>query len=429
MANEGSAFGATLPAWRAGATLADAGLVALLLLVFVGLSPFEVRDSTALLHGADQSGSGSVLRQVSYLAVFAVIAIGAFRGMGARALSAVPVSLLLLLVWCVASLAWAAEPYVTFRRAVLECVIVASVFTGVASVGAERSLKLWRLVLAGILIVNWISIATVPQAIHLAGEADPSLIGDWRGLYFHKNIAGAVSAVSALVFFFAFLDERRWWDGVLFVGAAAFAAMTHSKTSVALLPVALLAGIAYRLAWARALDRQIALVAFVLAGFVGVVAVVSQWNAIAHLLADPGELSGRAAIWQSEIHYIADHPLLGAGFGSFADTGGSSPLRDYISAAWIANISHGHSGYLQLLVTIGGVGFVLAMWALVVVPAWRFATAGGDALNLTGLLFAIFVFVIFHNILESDYLESDAAAWVSLLLAVAMLNENRRAHA
>jgi O-antigen ligase len=429
MANESSAFGAAIPAWRAGVTLADAGFVALLLLVFVGLSPFEVRDNAALLHGADQTGAGSVLRQVCYLAVFAAIAIGALRGMGARALGAVPVSLLLLLAWCVASLAWASEPFVTFRRAVLECVIVASVFLGVASVGAEHSLKLWRLVLAGILIVNWISIAVVPQAIHLAGEADPSLIGDWRGLYFHKNIAGAVSAVSALVFFFAFLDERRWWDGALFAGAAAFAVMTHSKTSVALLPVALLAGVAYRFAWARALDRQIALVGFVLVGFVGVIAVVSEWNAIAHLLAEPGELSGRAAIWQSEIHYITDHPLLGAGFGSFADTGGSSPLRDYISAAWIANISHGHSGYLQLLVTIGGVGFVLAMWALVMVPAWRFATAESDMLRLTGLLFAIFVFAVFHNILESDYLEGDAAAWVSLLLALAMLRNLRRPRA
>ena len=74
MANEGSAFGAVLPRWRTGVTLADAGFVALLLLVFVGLSPFEVRDSAALLHGADQSGSGSVWRQICYLAVFALTA-------------------------------------------------------------------------------------------------------------------------------------------------------------------------------------------------------------------------------------------------------------------------------------------------------------------------------------------------------------------
>jgi len=426
MANEGSAFGATLPQTREGVTLADAGFAALLLLVFVGLHPFEVRDSAALLHGADESGSGSVLRQASYLGVFALTGFAALHR-GVRVWSAVPVSLLLLLGWCVASALWAGEPYVTLRRAALECVIVGSVFLGVMTLGAERALRIFYWVLAGVLIVNWLSIPLVPQAVHLAGEADPSLIGDWRGLYFHKNIAGAVCAISALVFFFAFMETRRWWDGVLFVGAVAFAAMTHSKTSLALLPVALVVGAVYRFAWGRVLDRQIVLVAALLIGFVAVVALASEWNALAHLLTDPEELSGRAAIWQAELRAIADNPLLGSGFGSFADTGGASPLRHYIGSAWIANISHGHSGYLQLLVTIGGVGFVLALWALVGWPFRRFLAADADDLNLKGLLFAVFVFVVFHNILESDYLESDAAAWVAFLLMLAMLKNIGRA--
>ncbi|HVZ68309.1 MAG TPA: O-antigen ligase family protein [Rhizomicrobium sp.] len=421
MANEDSIFGAALPRWRENVSLADFGFAALLLLVFVGLSPFEVRDSAALLHGADESGSGNVLRQVAYLCVFALIGLAAARDLGWKALRAVPISFLLLLGWCIASALWSAEPYVALRRAILECVIVCSVFMGVATMGCERCLKHLHWVLAGVLIVNWLSIPLVPQAIHLSGEADPSLIGDWRGLYFHKNIAGAVSAISAFVFFFAFLESRRWHDALLFAGAAAFAAMTHSKTSLALLPAALLAGVVYRFAWKRALDRQIAVVTFALIGFVATFAIFSEWSAITHYLADPAELSGRAAIWQAELRYIGDHPLLGSGFGSFADTGGTSPLRNYIGSAWIANISHGHSGYLQLLVTIGGVGFALAMWSLAVLPAWRFLKADADQLNLKGLLFAIFVFAVFHNILESDYLESDAPAWASLLLALAML--------
>jgi O-antigen ligase len=284
-----------------------------------------------------------------------------------------------------------------------------------------------RWVLAGVLIVNWIAIAFVPHAIHLTGEADPALVGNWRGLYFHKNIAGAVSAISALVFFFSFLDTRRWWDAALFAGAAVFTVMTHSKTSIALLPAAIAAGILYRFAWRRALDRQIALVAFALGAFVVVVAMISEWNTITGLLAEPGELTGRAEIWRAELAYIADHLLLGSGFGSFADTGAGSPLRHYIGSAWIANISHGHSGYLQLLVTIGGIGFVLAMAALIVWPALVFLKADADRFALKSLLFAIFVFVVFHNVLESDWLEGDGAAWVSFLLVLAMLKNFREA--
>jgi O-antigen ligase len=425
MGSDRSAFGAALPLGKPRLSLGDLGLLALLLLVFVGIAPFEVRDANALLHGADESGAGNLARQSSYLAVFAAAGIAAARAYGWRILRAVPIPFLLVLGWCIASAAWTAEPYVTLRRAALECIVVAAVFLSVETVGTSRSLQWLRWILAGVLIVNWLSIPLVPQAIHLTGETDPGLVGDWRGLYFHKNIAGAVCALSALVFFFSFLETRRWWDAVLFASAAAFAAMTQSKTSIILLPVALAAGLAYRLAWRRALDRQIALVAFAWLAFVAGAAAIFEWNAIANLLANPEQLTGRTEIWRAELAFIADHPWLGSGFGSFADTGAGSPLRHYIGSAWIANISHGHSGYLQLLVTIGGIGFVLAMAALIVWPALRFLKADDDRVALKSLLFAIFVFVVFHNVLESDWLEGDGAAWVSFLLAMAMLKNIR----
>lgn len=426
MANDGSAFGATLPDWRARVSLADIGFLAFLLLAFVGLTPFAIRDTNALLHGADEQGTGNLARQICYLAVFAWIGFAAWRERGFEIVQAVPVTMLVLLAWCVASAAWTAEPDVTLRRAGLECIIVASLFVSVDILGAERSLQMLRWVLAGVLIVNWLSIPLISQAIHLQGEADPGLVGDWRGLYFHKNIAGSVSALSALVFFFAFLGTRRWTDALSCVGAAAFLLMTHSKTSIALLPLALASGLLYRLAWRRPLDRQIALVSLALIAIVGVVASLFEWNALNHILADPGELSGRSAIWQAEFGYIRDHPLLGSGFGSFADTGTSSPLYRYAGSAWIANVSHGHSGYLQLLVTVGGIGFTLAMLALVAVPAVQFVRADTRALPKKGLLFAIFVFVLCHNLAESDFLESDGAVWVTFLLMLAMLRPAAR---
>lgn len=429
MANDGSAFGAALPDWRSRVSLADAGFLIFLLLVFVSLTPFEVRDTNALLHGADTSeaGSGNLSRQIAYLATFALILFAAFRTRSSRVLYAVPVTILLLLGWCIASATWTAEPAVTFRRAALECIVVIAAFLSVDTLGISRALSLLRWVLAGVLIVNWLSIPLIPQAVHLAGETDPRLIGDWRALYFHKNIAGSVCAISTLIFFFSFLEKRRWSDAALFTAAAAFTAMTYSKTSIALLPVALLLGIVYRFAWRRPLDRQIASVALGLVAFVATAATLLEWDALRHLLADPDELTGRAAIWQAEFAYIADHPLLGSGFGSFADTGTASPLRHYIGSAWIANISHGHSGYLQLLVTIGGVGFAIAMLGLIAAPIAQFARTDGTNLPLKSLLFAIFVFVIFHNIVESDYLEGDGAAWVAFLLALAMLKSVSKA--
>ena len=421
MAIDGT-IGIARPNGQTAPWLAEAGFGAFLLLIFVGLSPFAIRDPVVLAaQESGFSGAGDLLREVCYACVFGVILFSAFQQRGMSALTIVPPVLALLLAWCLLSALWSPEAGVTARRAVLAIMVLLSAMLGVATVGTERALKLWRYVLAGVLIVNWLSIPLVPQAIHLQGEIDPSLIGDWRGLFFHKNIAGAVSAISAIVFLFAFLKSRRAIDAVLFVAAAGFLFMTHSKASIGLLPVAIAVGFIYRAAWRRGIDRLIVTLLLVLACVIAAAFAAGDFNHIASVFEDPSRFTGRSAIWQAEVAYIRDHPLLGSGFGAFADTGALSPLLKYVDATWVQNVSHGHNAYLQLFVTIGGIGFALAMWALVISPVISFWRGNPMQIELMSLLFAIFVFVVVHNFLESDFLEGDGPAWVAFVLMLAML--------
>lgn len=402
--------------------VAEVAFVALLLLVFVGLQPFEIRDATTVV---TESGGGSMARQISYVLVFALILAAAYDRYRLDAFAVVPLGFVLVLGWCLLSAAWAGESGVAFRRSGLEFVVVFSVMLSVNTLGPTRVMRLWRYVLAGVLIVNWLSIPLVPQAIHLAGENDPSLVGDWRGLYFHKNIAGAVSAISAMIFLYDFLRARRWIDLGLFAAALGFLAMTHSKSSLGFLPLALLLGAVYRWAWKRDLDRLIVTVGAALLLIVIGVLVATHAEQISRVLQDPAEFTGRTAIWQAEIDYVRDHTWLGAGYGTFADTGGQSPLHNYVDAKWVATVAHGHNGYLQLLVTIGVIGFALAMFALVVMPFVDFWRRDMENLPLKALLFAIFAFVLMHNFLESDYLESDGVTWLSFVMVIAMMRTMR----
>lgn len=402
--------------------ITETAFVGFLLLIFVTLEPFAPRDPAVLALGESGfSGAGDLWRQVLYLGVFAVIFASALDKRGLAAVEAVPLLLMVLLAWCVMSAMWAGEPGITVRRAGLEVVIVASAMLGVNVLGVERSLRLLYWVLAGVLVVNWISIFVLPQAIHLSNEIDPSLIGDWRGLYFHKNIAGSVSAISALIFLYYALSRRSWMDALLFVGAAGFMIGTKSKSSIGLLPVAILFGGVYRAAWKRGLDRAIVSIGLLLAVAVAALVLTIDAAGVARLLEDPQEFTGRTAIWQAEIAFIHDHPLLGSGFGSFADTGNLSPLHNYVSGSWIETVAHGHNAYLQLLVTIGGVGFALSMLCFVVFPAIQFWRTDASELALKSLFFSIFVFMLLHNFLESDFLEGDGPAWVAFLLMLAMI--------
>jgi O-antigen ligase len=408
---------------RSGNLFAEAAYVAFLLLIFVSLSPFAVRDPVTLAAGESGfAGAGDAIRQIVFLGTFALIAISAFRNLGAAALRSVSPSMILLLAWCILSASWAAEPDVSFRRAVLAAIIVVSAMASVSAVGPQRALALLRHVLAGVLIVNWLSIMVVPQAVHLAGETDPGLIGNWRGLYFHKNIAGSVTAISAIIFFFEFLRSRRLIDFALFVAAVVFTAMTHSKSSIGLLPVGLVFGLVYRSTWSRGINRTVVVLSAALLVVVGITIIAVDWTAIARMLEDPTQFTGRAAIWQGEFAYIADHPFLGSGYGTFADTGALSPLHNYVGDAWVQNVSHGHNAYLQLCVTIGGVGLALSLLVLVILPLrCLFGLRGQASIAFNATVFAVFAFMVFHNALESDFLEGDSPAWVAFLLMLAVL--------
>ncbi|MEO8300911.1 MAG: O-antigen ligase family protein [Rhizomicrobium sp.] len=399
--------------------------VALLLLIFVGLDAFSPPLQQAA--GAPQASQGDVMRQLAYLSVAGMIGIGAVQRFGFGALRALPVSMGLLLAWCLASAFWAPDPNIVLRRAGLEVILAGSLLLSVETVGAGKAFALWRWLLAAILLVNFLAIPLVPAARHSAGEIDPALIGNWRGLYGHKNVAGAVSAMTAILFLFS----KNGWRNVIGIAVAAaacvFLVMTHSKSSAGFLVIALMGGLLYRAGWRDGLSRAI-LLAFAAILLVAATAVgLFYADPIARLFQDPQEFTGRAAIWTAELRYIAEHPLLGAGFGTLTDARSQSPLHNYVSG-WVDAASHGHNGYLQVLVTIGGIGFVLAMLALVLAPMRRLWTLDINGDGFKPMLFALFVFAILHNVMESDFLEGDSLVWASLLLVIAALNTTARRH-
>lgn len=422
MAIEGLAASRQPTRSRLAPWVAEAGFVALLLLVFVGLTPFPLHNPAVPVK---DTGAGDLMRQVSYLAAFALIFVAAYDRRAFNSFAVVPLSIALLLGWCFLSTTWAQEPGIAARRAVLELIVVLSVMLSVDTIGAERALRLWSIVLALTLIVNWISIPLIPQAVHLASEGKPQLVGDWRGLYQQKNTAGAVTALSALIFFYYFLRQRSWLYLALFAAALGFLAMTRSKTSIGFLPVALVMAAAYRLAWRRDMDRWFVALGALFAGVLAVAAIVTHMDWISQLLHDPTAFTGRTQVWQAVWGFIRAHPLLGAGYGAFSNTGGVSPLNNYIQSQWVTDVYDSHNGYLQLLATIGLPGFLLAMIALVAIPLHDFWRRDPANLALKALLFGYFVFCILHNFLETDYLENDAVSWVSFLIVIAMMRTMR----
>jgi len=420
MANDSFALSYAPPRDVSRSVIAEIAFIALLLMMFVGLSPFAPPPSPTSVN-MTAPAPGDSLRQVIFLAIFFPVLFASTLQRGWDVFRVVPLALIAMLAWCFFSIFWSAVPDVSLRRAALAAIVVISTIASVDLLGGPRAFLLWRIVLAVILVVNLLSIPLIPAAVHLPGEVDPSLIGDWRGLYGQKNTAGAVCAITALLFLFSRNGRGNWIGWLVAAVALGFLAMTRSKTSVALFPIALMAGLLYRISWRDSLSRAIFLCGTILAAVTAALVLVLNWDAAIRLLTDPASFTGRAEIWQAILAYMRDHPFLGAGFGTIARTGTLSPLHDYARGNWVEAIADSHNGYLQILVTTGGIGLVLALLAMVADPVLRFWPLEPARTGFKAMLFALFVFVLLHNFLETDFLESDNSLWFAFLAMLASL--------
>jgi len=73
------------------------------------------------------------------------------------------------------------------------------------------------------------------------------------------------------------------------------------------------------------------------------------------------------------------------------------------------------------MVTVGLIGFALAMIALVIEPFFSFWRERPTDLNFGAMLFALFSFIALHNFMESDFIEVTAVQWGQMLLVIALL--------
>lgn len=402
--------------------LADIAFTGLLLLLLVTLHPFHPPVGNTAGLSAIEPVASDIWRQVSFSAVFLIAVAATLWYRPAQLLKAVPLSILALMGWCLLSATWSDAGSVVFRRAVLITEVTVTPLLGVALLGAERAFSRLRLVLVVVLVANWISIPLIPAAIHGLGEQDPKLIGNWRGLYDQKNVAGAVCALTVLQFLFPGARARRWTDWLVIAAALGFLFFSRSKTSMALLPVAALFALAYRAGWKNGLDRALLAVTALLA--IGVFATLLALNTemIDRLMSDPDAFTGRTEIWQAAIAYLNDHFLLGAGYASVFGTGLASPLQPYLHGRnWVAQVSNSHNGYVDAFLGLGFIGFMLTLAALLAMPFRRFWPLNFDRAKAG--YFAIFIFVVFHNFTEADFLAPDGVLWLVFMMVIAALRQ------
>lgn len=399
------------------------------MLAFGILSPLLTGDVSRVSgesHGS--GGQGNLLRQGVYVIVFGLALLAAEVVRFPARLWALPASVLAMLAWCCLSLTWAIDPGVGARRLLLTIIVTFTVFLLVPRAGYERTVAVVRRILPAILVANYAAVALVPGfAIHHASTViDPGLAGAWRGILMQKNFTGLVCAYT--VIFFALDAGRLRWPLRLAVvlGGAFFLYQTHSKTSLGFTVASILVALTFTRY--NAYYRAVAVTFACLGVALLALAAYLGWGALSALFDDGTFLTGRATIWPILLEFWREHPVTGSGYGSFWDVSDPQPILGYATGyrAWVADLTSGHNGYVDLLVQTGLPGLVLAVCATIVGPLWRFLTSLTLDRSRGGLLVACTLFSICHNLTESSVFSRDEPVNVFLMLAIALLHLESR---
>lgn len=394
------------------ANIVRLSMALLLLLVFCG--PLMTLSEGPL------TGEGSFQRQIGYLVAFGLAVYGARPLADRAALLAVPWPIIAMLLWCWLSLLWALDPHVAIRRLFLMTLVVWTVFIIVNSAGYRATMQMVRIALGLALIANFLTVLLAPDiGIHhrLAGEAVTAVIGNWCGFMAHKNFAGAACALCILCFSLDAREIRPLLRLAVITGAVLFLYEAQSKTSAGVCVIALVAGFVFQRYDAR--YRSVLVPLLTVAVIVVSVLTSAYSSALQTDYLDPHAFTGRGQIWQALFRYASDHLMLGAGYGSFWNIGPTSPIYTY-ATGFVTKITVGHNGYLDLLVTVGLPGVLLAVFAAILWPIARLLLTRGVDPARGALVLSIILFCMGHNVTESSLFDRDAFVGVFLMLANAL---------
>ena len=236
------------------------------------------------------------------------------------------------------------------------------------SLGTRYSLKeqlqilAWAFGIAAILSLFY-GLALPAKGITVEG----SRAGSWQGIYAQKNALGRVMTLGTMVFLLQTLicSRYRWlcWSGLvlcfaLVVLSASATAMMILLTLLALLPL-------YRaLRWSYSWIIPFFSTIILSIGSFSLL-MVSQLDTIFGAFGKDTTLSGRIPLWQTVFTKIGEHLWFGYGYGGFW-TGWDGEASDiWRTETW--EPPSAHNGLLDILLSVGIVGIILAILTFVTI--------------------------------------------------------------
>ena len=392
---------------------------AILMIVWISTRPFYVAPDDGSVPAAD------IVNQLTFTGLAAAGFLGLLMADKRALTPIVQPSYLLLAAWLVCSAALSTQTGISLRAFAFTLIVI--FLAACLFVLPERFKQFQTLLPLAALVTMAFSYFGLIALPHLAMHTDfdpfePEHAGSWKGHYDHKNIAGAAMAVFAIIGVYALRQGKQAVGLLLVLGAVVFVYFTKSKTSLVLLPLAILIGwcverIPFLLIRAILCLGPIALLILLTLGAVLVPEVEAVNKAI---MRDP-TFTGRFDIWRYGFEMLAERPWFGYGFEAFWQTPTTLQGESRLELAWaVEKIIHGHNSYLDIALTLGVPGLVLVGYVFLIKPLLDYHACRPSRENqmLATMFLTIWLFVSLGMCLETYYFRRADPVWFSLLVAV-----------
>jgi exopolysaccharide production protein ExoQ len=399
--------------------------LAFFLIVMLRFSTGEADSESARALSLKATESGDTFKQIAYTFIFLCFTVLWVNKKGFAFPRSVSFAQVLLLIWILCSSFWAYEPAISFRRAVLLVFVFSSLAIAVDFLGPYRSINVLYKALATCVVLSLLLVFLFPAiGTHPATEVDQSIAGGWRGVFVHKNTAGAVIAMGSILFFHFSITRGRWTDWFFFSLTLAFVIASKAKTPAGLLLISLPLSLIYRLAWADLRAKALCIALTIIGLLVIFSAATGYSTTLYEVFTDPSSFTGRVAIWDTALRFWSDHVWLGSGYSSLWGVSEVPPIASYAKEPFLVFMTHSHSGYIEILATTGIPGFSLAVFSAVVIPFYQLMRMSGRVhIKLLALLFGLWIFGVMENFMETQLYTRDREIWIVFVAAILIIQQ------
>jgi len=328
-------------------------------------------------------------------------------------------SLFIFELWAAISILWSILPSATMILVANEITYFSvAVLTALYCVHYGRSLSK-SLKLASIMIL----ILATMFALLFPGTSFAD--GGFRSFWHHKNYLGYVMAAISLILFLS--PKIRKIDTFFGCIAIAFLIMSQSKTSLNLfLTVFLLVCFKLFIEWQTKFismfGKQIIAIAFKILFWLLYASIVAmifyRQEIVSYLIESIGDdlFTGRGKLWHAVLTRSSDDLLVGIGPGVFWGAGRASEIAQtsmYMVEQWIQKLTSADGGYIDLIGSLGFVGLALIFISYIESFKNLFRL---NKFKDSNLIFAMLIFIILHNVTESDIYRFKDPLWYLYIL-------------